>query len=243
MVFLLLTGVQAQNMLSGMATAPAEEGVAQQVTAALSEVFGDVLSTFNLLFDRPAPAILGAMAVALLLLFLGWRIYRITLVMFGLLVGAAFGFLLGDWLSAKFAIQSAAIPVAIAVVLAVLLGALAVPFVKLMVFVFCGFLGSVSASYLCQRLDLGSLMLWTVASFVIVGLLSVLLMRHAMILFTSLLGSYVLVAGAMAMCHRFWGISIANRMNLVWPMIAWLVLFLLGVRAQAGRSSGEKHIS
>jgi len=227
----------------GLVSAPAEQGIAQRVAAALSELFGDVLSTFNLLFDRPVPAILVAMAVALLLLFLGWKIYRITLVMFGLLVGATSGFFLGDWVSARFAIQSAAIPVAIAVVLAVLLGTLAVPFVKLMVFVFCGFLGSVSASYLCQRLGLGSLMLWTVASFVIVGLLSVLLMRHAMILFTSLLGSYVLVAGAMAMCHRFGGILIANRMNLVWPMIAWLVLFLLGVRAQAGRGSEKKHIS
>ncbi|HUT02484.1 MAG TPA: hypothetical protein VM163_01150 [bacterium] len=230
-------------MPAGMAIAPAEQGIAHQVAAALSAVFGDVLSTFNLLFDRPVPVILGAMAIALLLLFLGWKIYRITLVMFGLLAGATLGFLFGDWISAKFAIQSAAIPVAITVVLALLLGILAVPFVKLMVFVFCGFLGSVSASYLCQRLGLGSSVLWTAASFVIVGLLSVLLMRHAMILFTSLLGSYVLVAGAMAMCHRFGGILIANRMNLVWPMIAWLVLFLLGVRAQAGRGSEKRHIS
>lgn len=230
-------------MPAGMAIAPAEEGIVHRFGAALSAAFGNVLSTFNVLFDRPLPVVLGAMAFALLLLFAGGKIYRITLVMFGLLAGATLGFLLGDWISAKFALQSVAIPAAITIVLSLLLGILAVPFVKVMVFVFCGFLGSVSVSYLYQRLGSESSVLWTAVSFVVVGLLSVLLMRHAMILFTSLLGSYVLVAGAVAMCHRSWGIGIANRIYLVWPMIAWLVLFLLGVRAQAGRGSEKKHIS
>ena len=221
--------------------AGAKQGIFQQAGAALSGLFGDVLSTFNVLLGRPKPVALGAMVVGLLFLFFGWRIYRITLVTFGLLVGAALGFRLGEWAAVRFTIDSGMLPLAFAAVVGLLLGCLAIPFVKLMVFIFCGLMGAVFVSYLCERLGFGSSILWTLGSFVILGLISVALIRHAMILFTSLSGSYLLVAGALAVLHSLKGISIGSRMDLVWPMIAWIVFFLLGVRAQARKVTEKKH--
>lgn len=219
----------------------AKQGIFQQAGAVLSGLFGDVLSTFNVFLARPKPVAMGAMAVGLLFLFFGWRIYRITLVSFGLLLGAAVGFRLGEWACVRFTMDSGMLPLAFAAVLGLLLGCLAIPFVKLMVFIFCGSLGAVFVSYLCERLGLGSSILWTFASFVILGLISVALIRHAMILFTSLSGSYLLVAGALAVLHGLRGISIGSRMDLVWPMIAWIVFFLLGIRAQARKVAEKKH--
>jgi len=221
-------------------TAP-KEGIFQQAAAELSGVFGDVLSTFNVLYGQPTPVVLAAMVVALLFLFFGWRIYRITLVTFALLLGAALGLSLGKWVCIRFTIDSGALPLAFAAVLALLLGGLAAPFVKLTVFIFCGLFGAVFVSYLCERLGFGSSILWTFASFVIVGLLSVSLIRHAMILFTSLSGSYLLVAGAVAMFHSLKGVSVGSRMDLAWPMLAWIVFFLLGVRTQASKVAEKKH--
>jgi len=218
-----------------------KQGIFQQAAAALSGLFGDVLSTFNVLQGKPMQVVLATMAVALLFLFFGGRIYRITLVVCGLLLGAALGFSLGEWVCIRFTIDSVTLPLAFAVVLGLLLGSLAVPFVKLTVFIFCGLFGAVFVSYFCERLGLGSSVLWTFASFVILGLLSVSVIRHAMILFTALSGSYLLVAGAVAMLYSLKGILIGSRMDLVWPMIAWIVLFLLGVRAQASKAVEKKH--
>ena len=232
---------KAAGSSSEAGIAAAKQGIFQQAGAALSGLFGDVLSTFNALFGRPMAAALGAMAVGLLFLFFGWRIYRITLVSFGLLGGGALGFRLGEWACVRFTVDSGVLPLAFAAVVGLLLGCLAIPFVKFTVFIFCGLLGAVFVSYLCERLGLGSSILWTFASFVILGLISVALIRHAMILFTSLSGSYLLVAGALAVLHSLRGISIGSRMDLVWPMIAWIVFFLLGVRAQARKATEKKH--
>ena len=52
---------------------------------------------------------------------------------------------------------------------------------------------------------------------------------------------FELVAGAVAMLHSLRGISIGSRMDLVWPMLAWIVVFLLGVRTQASKVAEKKH--
>jgi len=218
-----------------------KESIFQQAAAELSGVFGNVLDTFNVLFGQPTTVIFGAMAVAIIFLFFGWRIYRITLVAFGLLLGAAIGFSLGNWVCVRFTIDSGALPLAFAAVLGLLLGGLAAPFVKLTVFLFCGLFGAVFVSYLSERLGFGSSILWSFASFVILGLLSISLIRHAMILFTSLSGSYLLVAGAVAILHSLKEVSIGSKMDLVWPMLAWVVFFLLGVRTQTAKAAEKKH--
>ncbi len=245
---LLLAGGAAPSAAT-VAPAVPEQTIIQQAGTALSRLFGNALSTFDILIRKspdeplPAPIILGFMFVALLFLFAGWRIYRIALVMFGLLLGGAVGYALGQWICVRFTIDSGVAPLAFALILGLLLGGIAIPFAKLTVFIFCGFLGAVLVSYLCERLGLGSSLLWTFASFAILGLVSISLMRHAMILFTSLSGAYLLVAGAMAMLHGLLDISIGSKMDLAWPMIAWIAFFLLGVRTQARKAVEKKHSS
>ena len=220
----------------------AKPGLLQQVEGALEGLFGNVLNTFNLLFGlQRAPLIVAVMVVGLIYLFFGWRIYKLTLVVAGLALGSIVGFWLGEWFGKTFMMNARTTSLIGSIVLGLVLAALAIPFVRLMVFVFCGVSAAVLICYLCERSGLGFSWLWAVASFVIVGLLSVFLMRYAMILFTSLCGSYVVVAGIAGLLHNLKGISVHSRRELIIPMAAWILLFLLGVRTQARRMVRRKH--
>jgi len=218
----------------------AKQGFFDQIEAALSGVFGNALTTFNIFFERPNAIVMGAMILGLLYLVFGWKLYKISLVVFGLLVGSLVGFGLGEWFGSTFGMNPDTTAWIGAVALGLVLGGLAIPFVKLMVFVSCGLSGAVLVSYLCERIGLGSSWLWTLASFLIIGFLSVFLIKFAMILSTSLCGSYVIVAGAAALLHGFRGISVSTKTELILPMAIWVLLFLLGIRTQMAKTR-EKH--
>lgn len=214
-----------------------EQGLLERIDSALESLFGDPLLTFNVFFGQPNAVAMSAMIVALVYLIFGWRIFKVSLVLSGLLIGSVAGFMLGDWLGRALAMNVRNTSMIGAVVLALLLGGLAIPFVKLMVFIFCGVCGASLVSYLCERAGVGSSLLWTLGSFVLVGLISVFLIKYAMILFTSLLGAYTLVAGAAALLYNWRHFSVSTRLDLVWPTIAWVVLFLVGIRAQTTRAA------
>ena len=205
--------------------ASAQAGTGEQ-REALKAQWQDLIQVLSL------EHILLIAAIGLISLTLGWRFY------FGLaiLLCAGAGFLLGvalAYVTQEHVSDSAWYPVVLPIVGAVAFGAIAIPYLRAGIFaisgVVGGYAGYAASLYLAPEMNL----LFAVAGFVIVGLVSMAFFQLMVVVGTSLLGSAALVLSGTWLLHAYSHDSYAwllEREGLL-PLAA-LFLAFLGIAIQ-----------
>lgn len=191
----------------------------------------------DLLSNLPPGVVAGAMlAAGAVLLFFGWRIYRVALVVAAVALGGLFGATLGGALDVP-----AIIP---ALVLGVVAGLLAVIVEKAAVFVLgglCAALPILAAAGHAAQAPAGYYLLAAVG-FVLAGVLALLIWRIMIILCLSFLGTWLIANGAVTGLEQVKpgaaGPWIERHMTLF--ILCFLALWVLGVFLQ---TAGEKGVA
>ena len=122
------------------------------------------------------------------LLVAGWRVYRLSLVLSGLVFGGMAGLSLG--LALEFH------PFMTAVIAGVICGACALPMARIFMFLLCGCLGAIVVMPIMTHFFGEELwILWAVVGFAAMGLLAFIFFKKVIIILTSLEGAFVITFG------------------------------------------------
>jgi len=180
--------------------------------------------------------------LGLVLLLFGFQMHRALISLTATMLGAYLGYGLGD---------RAGLPLAGMVVVAIMFGAAAWVWTNLVAALVAAICGALLGSAVWQMADLNPQYAWSGAltGAVTLGLLSFILFRISVILFTSLQGAIMLVIGGMGMAWYYDAARdfLQHRMN-AWPVIlpaTVLVLTLIGftfqhMKGPSGGGGGRK---
>jgi hypothetical protein len=180
--------------------AQAVENTAPQAAEQANEIIKVIWETITSLNHLEAMTFISFGLVCLLY---GWRIFKMLVVIaFGL-----FGLVLGMELSNK--IIGPVNQQAIGLICMGLLAVLAIPLMRWFVCVLGAVTGGILASAVWYACGLPDNFIWAGALTGIVagGMMSFIIFRIAVMLFTSLLGSLLLVTGSMALLYMYQGTS------------------------------------
>jgi len=168
----------------------------------------------------PQVYILALVVAGLALLVAGYKIYRLALVLSGIVAGAIIGVTLGR----AFDIN----PLILAIICAVVMGLLAFPLQKVLFFVAGGAIGVIlvapTLSVIFKSLGDKFWPLWLFLGFIIIGVLTVLLFKQIVIIATAIEGAVLVSFGCVMLIQ---GTSKTTPSMILHPPLVILILILL----------------
>jgi hypothetical protein len=167
-------------------------------------------------------AMLLIVAGIIYLLF-GWHMFRVLVALNAVLLGAAMGVLIGgQWNAALIG----------AILGGFCFGALAWPFIKYAVAVMGGLFGLIIGGSIWQMSGLDPVYAWAggMMGLILLGLLTFILFRGSVMMFTSLQGAVMLILGILGMTSKYPQIAAAMAEGLSGqPLLLPMAIFISGL--------------
>lgn len=172
----------------------------------------------------PQVYIFALVIAGLALLVAGYKIYRVALVLSGIVAGAIIGVTLGR----AFNIN----PVVVGIICAVVMGILALPLQKVLFFIAGGAIGVIfvapTLAVIFKSLDERFWPLWLFLGFVMLGVLMVLFFKQIVIIATAIEGAVLVSFGCVMLIQRAPSRS-AHSIILHPPLVILILILLLAM--------------